>query len=142
MWDRTYPGGLHVAIADRADVVGIMPATADVLARLSVPIGYRTDLVNADGAVIGSTVGTGSRVRVLSSSTVTREYGIILFGDANGDGRINVLDLTAVSRHIMNRNVLQILYAAGSDANHDGGVNVLDLTAIARHIMGRNTISQ
>lgn len=131
-------------VGDDNRITGLTPGStpANVLARLSVPIGYRTDLVNADGGVIGSTVGTGSRVRVLSSSTVTREYGIILFGDANGDGRISVLDLTAISRHIMNRGVLQGLYATGSDANHDGRVSVLDLTAISRHIMNRGTISQ
>lgn len=45
MWDPTYPGELHVAIADRADVVAIMPATADVLARLAQ--GRADDLVTA-----------------------------------------------------------------------------------------------
>jgi phosphopantothenoylcysteine decarboxylase/phosphopantothenate--cysteine ligase len=45
MWDPTYPGELHVAIADRADVVAIVPATADVLARLAQ--GRADDLVTA-----------------------------------------------------------------------------------------------
>ena len=45
MWDPTYPGELHVAIADRADVVAIVPATADILARLAQ--GRADDLVSA-----------------------------------------------------------------------------------------------
>ncbi len=45
MWDPTYPGELHVAIADRADVVAIVPATADLLARLAQ--GRADDLVTA-----------------------------------------------------------------------------------------------
>jgi phosphopantothenoylcysteine decarboxylase/phosphopantothenate--cysteine ligase len=45
MWDPTYPGELHVAIADRADVVAIVPATADILARLAH--GRADDLVTA-----------------------------------------------------------------------------------------------
>ncbi|MBX3205992.1 MAG: bifunctional phosphopantothenoylcysteine decarboxylase/phosphopantothenate--cysteine ligase CoaBC [Labilithrix sp.] len=45
MWDPTYPGELHVALADRADVVAIVPATADVLARLAH--GRADDLVAA-----------------------------------------------------------------------------------------------
>lgn len=45
MWDPAYPGELHVAVADRADVVAIVPATADVLARLAH--GRADDLVTA-----------------------------------------------------------------------------------------------
>jgi len=45
MWDEAYPGELHVAIADRADVVAIVPATADILARLAQ--GRADDLVSA-----------------------------------------------------------------------------------------------
>ncbi len=45
MWDPKYPGELHVEIADRADVVAIVPATADVLARLAQ--GRADDLVSA-----------------------------------------------------------------------------------------------
>jgi phosphopantothenoylcysteine decarboxylase/phosphopantothenate--cysteine ligase len=45
MWDPTYPGELHVSIAERAEVVAIVPATADVLARLAQ--GRADDLVTA-----------------------------------------------------------------------------------------------
>lgn len=45
MWDASYAGEMHVAIADRADVVAIVPATADVLARLAH--GRADDLVTA-----------------------------------------------------------------------------------------------
>ncbi|MBX3210733.1 MAG: bifunctional phosphopantothenoylcysteine decarboxylase/phosphopantothenate--cysteine ligase CoaBC [Labilithrix sp.] len=45
MWDPAFPGELHVSIADRADVLAIVPATADVLARLAG--GRADDLVTA-----------------------------------------------------------------------------------------------
>jgi phosphopantothenoylcysteine decarboxylase/phosphopantothenate--cysteine ligase len=45
MWDPGFSGEMHVAIADRADVVVIVPATADVLARLAQ--GRADDLVTA-----------------------------------------------------------------------------------------------
>jgi phosphopantothenoylcysteine decarboxylase / phosphopantothenate---cysteine ligase len=45
MWDPSYPGEKHVAIADLADVLAIVPATADVLARLAQ--GRADDLVTA-----------------------------------------------------------------------------------------------
>jgi phosphopantothenoylcysteine decarboxylase/phosphopantothenate--cysteine ligase len=45
MWDPAYPGEMHVTIAGRADLVAIVPATADVLARLAS--GRADDLVTA-----------------------------------------------------------------------------------------------
>jgi len=53
-------------------------------------------------------------------------------GDANGDGTINVLDITRVERAITGLDV----ETAGSDANGDGVVNVLDVTRIERIIAG------
>ena len=35
MWDPSYPGELHVALADAADAILVVPATADFLARLA-----------------------------------------------------------------------------------------------------------
>src|SRR5215467_1675782 len=45
MWDPTVAGEVHVRLAERADLVAIVPATADVLARLAQ--GRADDLVTA-----------------------------------------------------------------------------------------------
>jgi phosphopantothenoylcysteine decarboxylase / phosphopantothenate---cysteine ligase len=45
MWDPAFPGEMHVTIAGRADVLVIVPATADLLARLAQ--GRADDLVTA-----------------------------------------------------------------------------------------------
>jgi len=55
----------------------------------------------------------------------------VLPGDANGDGNINVLDMTKVARIIL----LLDAETPGADANLDGVVNVLDMTKIARIIL-------
>jgi phosphopantothenoylcysteine decarboxylase/phosphopantothenate--cysteine ligase len=45
MWDPSFAGEIHVRLAERADLVAIVPATADVLARLAH--GRADDLVTA-----------------------------------------------------------------------------------------------
>lgn len=45
MWDPAFPGEMHVTIAERADAIVIVPATADLLARLAQ--GRADDLVTA-----------------------------------------------------------------------------------------------
>ena len=45
MWDPSLPGETHVRIAEKADLVAVVPATADVLARMAQ--GRADDLVTA-----------------------------------------------------------------------------------------------
>jgi len=45
MWDPTFPGELHVALAAQADAILVVPATADALARFAS--GRADDLVSA-----------------------------------------------------------------------------------------------
>ncbi len=54
MWDPKFAGEVHVAIADRADLVLVVPATADFLARLAH--GRADDLVAALALVARSPV--------------------------------------------------------------------------------------
>jgi hypothetical protein len=53
-------------------------------------------------------------------------------GDANGDGTIDVRDITRVERAIADLDP----DTAGADANQDGMINVLDITRIERIIAG------
>jgi phosphopantothenoylcysteine decarboxylase / phosphopantothenate---cysteine ligase len=57
MWDASFAGEMHVRIADQADLVAIVPATADVLARLAH--GRADDLVTA--------LALGARAPVLAA---------------------------------------------------------------------------
>ena len=52
-------------------------------------------------------------------------------GDANGDGKVNILDMTRVARMIL----LLDPETPGADAKPDGFVNVLDMAKIARIIL-------
>jgi hypothetical protein len=58
--------------------------------------------------------------------------GTFLPGDANGDGLINILDVTAILNDI-----LEISPALGNgDCNEDGEVNILDVTCVLNIILG------
>lgn len=50
----------------------------------------------------GQMVGTGSKIRLVDENDVIKmEYYIVIYGDVNGDGKINSLDLLVVQRHIL-----------------------------------------
>ena len=59
---------------------------------------------------------------------------IVLLGDLNGDGVINVLDVTALANQIAASDTAGLEEVG--DINGDGTVNVLDVTALANQISG------
>lgn len=54
-------------------------------------------------------------------------------GDVNGDGRVNVSDVTALINMILGLTPMDETYA---DVNGDGRVNVSDVTALINIILG------
>jgi hypothetical protein len=59
-------------------------------------------------------------------------FTVILRGDANGDGKITIADVTEVERMILGLDPPTI----GADANNDGIINMADVTKIERIILG------
>ena len=51
--------------------------------------------------VDGNLIGTGTRVIIKEDGEKLMEYKIILYGDVNGDGKINSVDLLVLQRHIL-----------------------------------------
>ena len=51
-------------------------------------------------------------------------------GDANGDGVVDVRDVTAVQRHIAEYEPLNGAYFAAADVDGDGNVTIADATLI------------
>ena len=67
------------------------------------------------------------RVETHKLLELARERQNYRFGDVNGDGVVNILDLTLVAQHIGESH-------PEADINRDGIVNILDLTLVAREI--------
>ena len=88
-------------------------------------------------------LGTGTRVRVKEDEKILREYKIILYGDANGDGKINSVDLLVIQRHILEIQKLEEIFMKASRINKDGKKPTsVDLLLIQRHILGLQIIEQ
>ena len=72
--------------------------------------------------------------------TIRAVFGgdVILLGDINGDGNVNILDLQLLLRHVSRRNILtddrQLLAA---DVNRDGNVDILDLRLLLQYVSRR-----
>ncbi len=64
------------------------------------------------------------------TNNIASKVFLLLPGDANGDGKVNALDITKVERIIAKLDPL----TCGADANRDGKINALDITKVERII--------
>lgn len=101
-------------------------------------VNYKDEILNDN-----SLLGTGSKIRVKENGTVLREYKIILYGDSNGDGRINSIDLLVLQRHILEIERLDDIFIKASNVRRIGvKPTSVDLLLIQRHILGLQEIKQ
>ena len=84
---------------------------------------------------------TGDTVTI-SSNGESKNYTVVLYGDINGDGVVNALDLLKVQKHILSINKLSNANLKAADPSKDGIVSALDLLKVQKHILGIAFINQ
>ncbi len=87
--------------------------------------------------------GTGSKVRAVINGAFT-DYYILIYGDSNGDGAINVIDLSYVSRVLAGVDTVEVdIFKKAIDlGGASGDIDVLDLSTLSRHMSGAFSIDQ
>lgn len=61
----------------------------------------------------------------------------LIYGDANGDGRISVLDATEIQKHLVSlTQIPDEYYSTICDVTLDGRVSILDATEIQKYLVG------
>jgi hypothetical protein len=100
--------------------------------------------VTDDAAVVTST-GFSVDLAPNSVTTCVIDGAVLLktgtLGDINGDGNINVTDLTLTAAHVKSARCLTDDAQLLADVNGDGKVNITDITRLAAHIKGKRIIT-
>ena len=88
-------------------------------------------------------VGTNCKLQIKENENLLKSYEFILYGDVNGDGRINSVDLLVLQRHILEIEFLEPIYQKAGNINKNGNKPTsVDLLLIQRHILGLKSIEQ
>ena len=107
---------------------------------------YEVEIKNAKGEILDAEdlVGTGARLNIIDDTgEVLVSYNFILYGDVNGDGKINSIDLLVLQRHILELEKLEgVFYKAGNINKNGKKPSSLDCLLIQRHILGITQIIQ
>ncbi len=87
-------------------------------------------------------IGTGDVLKIVSDDGVFEQFTAILYGDVNGDGEIDLLDIVRLKRNMLGWIDLSDIYMKAADVNRKDGVDLIDIVAIKNHILGVKTIVQ
>lgn len=115
----------------------------DILNKITTEL--EIEIVNNENKILEpeDIVGTGTKIRIKEKGYILREYQIILYGDINGDGKINSTDLLVLQRHILEIQQVEGVYKKAGNIKKDGKKPTsIDLLLIQRHILGLQTIEQ
>lgn len=99
-------------------------------------------LKDKNGSIITSgIVKTGDTITIKTTSE-TKTLTLVLYGDANGDGKISAVDYVQIKNNIMGKTDIKGVYKEAADVNKDGKISAVDYVHIKNNIMGKSTISQ
>lgn len=102
---------------------------------ISVKYPNQTELSSID------VIKTGTKIEIANSQG-TVSYTAVIFGDVNGDGLTDVLDLVATKRDLLKISSLSGAFKKAADMNNSGSVTISSLIAIKKQILGIATINQ
>ncbi len=126
-------------------ITNIQPNTklADFITNFGVKNGS-VKILNASGAEKkDGNIATGDRVYIYKTDgTLFSSYAVVIYGDANGDGKVNSTDRLRIRRYILREVTLEGEYLEAADANDDGKVNSTDRLRIRKYILREATINQ
>ena len=88
-------------------------------------------------------IGTGCSIKIMDNENLIIEYNVLMYGDVNGDGKINSIDLLVLQRHILEIESLNDIYIKAGNVRKNGkNPSSVDCLLIQRHILGIQQISQ
>lgn len=127
-----------------SNITGVAPGTSVDSFKKNIKVNDATvEVVNSDGTRRTGSVGTGSILQIKKDNKVVDQYPVVIYGDNNGDGVINIVDLANIQKHILNVSKLQGVYLEAANTKKKGNeLTILDLANVQKHILKVSLISQ
>lgn len=119
------------------EVSGIAPGTevGTLISKLNVKNGSAV-VKNAKGQTKVGNVATGDILEILhTDGSIFKSFTTIVKGDVNGDGKISLIDLARVQRHLLEIELQTGIFFKAADVSGDNKISLLDLAKVQRHLL-------
>lgn len=116
---------------------------ADIKGKITTDL--EIEIVNYQNEVLKDTdvVGTGCKILIKEDGNILRQYQIIVYGDVDGTGKIDSVDLLVLQRHILEIKPLEQIFRKAANIDKNGKKpSSVDLLLIQRHILQLQLIEQ
>lgn len=144
--------GTEIIMADNLKVIGNeitginhLDTTVGTLKK-QINTGYIVEIYNNKNELLEDNMnfGTGSKIVFKDNNTeIVDEYNILIYGDVNGDGKINSVDLLKLQRHILRLEPLDgLLLKAANVLKNGKNPSTVDMLKIQRHILKLEIVVQ
>lgn len=106
--------------------------------------GFSLRIKDASGRLKTSgTMGTGDKVEILApNGGALQQVDVLLYGDVNGDGLIDMSDLIKIRNHNLGLRSIEGIFLQAADINADENVDMSDLIKVRNHNLGLQIINQ
>ena len=111
---------------------------ASVIKSVLITSGARNVIIkDSKGNEIKDTdiIGTNYKVTI-STLLESKTFTLVVKGDTSGDGKVTILDLLQVRKHINGDNKLNNTRFLAGDTSGDNKITILDLLQVRKHING------
>ena len=106
--------------------------------------GSNITIMNSDGEepAVTNKIGTGYKLVLMQNRTAKEELDIVIKGDVDGNGSIDVLDMEAIQKSILGiGDKLSGAYKEAASLTDGADITVLDMEAIQKDILGIQKIN-
>lgn len=115
----------------------LSPETTVEQLKKKITTSLRIEFLDSKGNALKNEnlVGTGTRICIYNNNTLKYTYTVILYGDVNGDGKINIFDSVAAQKHLAQVQLLEPVFVkAGSALRKNNQITIFDIGQIEKHI--------
>ncbi|OJU15040.1 MAG: hypothetical protein BGN88_03190 [Clostridiales bacterium 43-6] len=114
----------------------------ELIGNVFIPRGGIIKVYNTKNAEVTSgLIGTGFTLKVdVGYGFVS--YPIIYYGDIDGTGTVNVIDLVYIKRHVLSLKKLEGVQFKAANLYPDEVINVLDIVVAKKHVLKIKSIKQ
>ena len=104
--------------------------------KIFTEIGYKVTDKSGKELSNSDLIATGYKL----TTDIGKEYTLIVIGDLNSDGKINISDLSIARKHYLKVELLQGEYERAADIEDNGSISLNDISIMRKVILGAQDI--